>query len=128
MLVTLDKPIILPNNEFTYKNVEIHIRHSHGGINYANYQQEQSGYYLHFCPCNFRKEKDYSVREYGPMFNDYSYKVRIGSGYRISKKKLAQLQELFNTIKDEVLELYTTNEKLELFAFLTTKFHKFLEE
>ena len=128
MLVTLDKPIILPNNEFTYKNVEIHIKHSHGGINYANYKQEEAGYYLHFSPCNFRKEKDYSVREYGPMFNDYSYKVRIASGYKISKKKLASLNEILNNNKERIIDYYKNNEKEKLFSYLQGLYYKYLED
>lgn len=128
MLITLNKPITLEKEKITYKHVEIIIKHSHGGINYATYKQEQSGYFMHFSPCNYRQEKDYSVKEYGPVFNDYSFKIRIASGYRFSKKKLATLQEMFNNHKETIIKYYEDNDKASLYSYLTELYDKYLKD
>ena len=113
---------------FLYKYVEICIRHSHGGINYVTYKQEQSGYFIHFNPCNYREENGYTVREYGPIFNKYSFKIRIASGYRFSKKKLATLQEIFNNNKETILKYYENNDQASLYSYLTKLYAKYLED
>lgn len=56
MIIELKQPLVVDNNKFAYHHVDITIRHSHGGINYATYKQERSGYFMHFNPCNYRVE------------------------------------------------------------------------
>lgn len=128
MIITLTNPITLEKPDITYKHVDIVIKHSHGGINYATYKQEQSGYYIHFNPCNYKEENGYTVREYGHIFNEYSYKIRIASGYRFSKKKLANLQEIFNNHKDTILKYYEDNNQAELYSYLTELYEQYLED
>lgn len=128
MIITLDNPIKLEKENVTYHHVDIVIRHSHGGINYATYKQEQSGYFLHFSPCNYREEHGYSVKEYGHLFNDYAFKIRIASGYRFSKKKLEKLQEIFNKNKENILLYYTNGNKMKLLFLLENIYNEYLKD
>lgn len=128
MLVTLNNPIKLDKENITYKHVDIEIRHTHGGINYATYKQKKDGYYIHFSPCNYREEHGYSVKEYGHLFNDYAYKIRIASGYRFSKKKLANLQKIFDNHKETILKYYENGDQASLFSYLSELYDKYLED
>lgn len=128
MIIELKQPLVVDNNKFAYHYVDIVIRHSHGGINYATYKQEQSGYFMHFSSCNYKVENGYSVKEYGPMFNNYSFKIRIASGYRFSKKRLATLQEMFNNNKEAILKYYEDKDKASLYSYLTELYDKYLED
>lgn len=128
MIIELKQSLVVNNDKFAYHYVDVTIRHSHGGINYATYDLEKSGYFIHFSPCNYRVENGYSVKEYGPMFNDYSFKIRIASGYRFSKKRLATLEEMFNNNKEAILKYYTDNDKASLYSYLTELYAKYLED
>lgn len=128
MIIELKQPLTIDNNKFVYHHVDVIIKHSHGGMNFATYKQEQSGYFIHFSPCNYRVENGYSVKEYGPLFNNFAFKIRIASGYRFSKKKLATLEEIFNNYKENILKFYESGDHASLYSYLTDIYAKYLED
>lgn len=62
------------------------------------------------------------------MFNDCSFKIRIASGYRFSKKKLATLEEMFNNNKETILKYYEDKDKASLYSYLIELYTKYLED
>ena len=128
MIFTFNEPFITREYDDYYKHLYVSITHRTQGINYGTYKQEKEGYYIHFSPCNYIKKEGYSMVEHSPLFNDFSFKIRIAGGKRTSKKKLDTLNNLAKIHEKDIVTAFETKDKQEIFITIKLIYKDFINE
>jgi hypothetical protein len=80
----------LPTTESKNKVIEVKVRYNKGGINWANSQEEERGYYLSATPC----ESGNGMKVYGAFTGT---KILIETANRFSNKKLEEIASNIKT-------------------------------
>lgn len=103
------KTYLKTNQENT--ELKIELKYYLGGYNYWNYKHEPRGYYLHIQPIIRETRENYFIEQYTPT---KGYKALILETKRKSEKAYKTALEMIEETKQQMIEVITKNNNLEL--------------
>ena len=109
------------DNMTVLETLEISLSHSLKHVNYFNYKEEKTGWYLHFSPIHIENHDGWQSRQ-TQLFHERSFKIFCNEASRFSQKRFDKLKKVLDENIDKIVELYDNHENAQLFLFIQEKF------